>query len=250
MAMNESPRVSHLSQIETHWTTLFQAHESPSGTTAAAQAALMLRYSGAVNRYLLKATGDPHIADDLAQDFAVRFLRGDFRRAEPCRGRFRDYVKMAASNLVRDHFRRCRTRPRMLEDDPALATAAHEPSEIDRTFIESWREAVMARAWDALAGREERTGTPFYTVLRFRADHPDLPSRRMAERLSDRLRRPVSAVWVRQMIFRAREQFVDRIIAEVACTLDAPTAEQLEQELIAIDLLSFCRSGLDRFPVS
>src|SRR3712207_7176976 len=44
-------------------------------------------------------------AEELLQEFAVRFLRGDFRRADPQRGRFRDYVKTALIHLVIDHQR-------------------------------------------------------------------------------------------------------------------------------------------------
>ena len=43
------------------------------------------QHCGAAYRYLLGAVHDPDAADDLCQDFAVRFLRGDFRRADPGR---------------------------------------------------------------------------------------------------------------------------------------------------------------------
>src|SRR5262249_8409202 len=71
----------HLSQIETHWSAVFLAHRGPRDAAAEAQRALMERYGGAVHRYLLASLRDPEAADDLAQEFALRFLRGDFRRA-------------------------------------------------------------------------------------------------------------------------------------------------------------------------
>ncbi|MFO0888229.1 MAG: sigma factor [Isosphaeraceae bacterium] len=239
---------SHLSQIETCWTELFQAHQGAPDDAAAAQAALMLCYSGAVLRYLVKATGDPHLADDLAQDFAVRFLRGDFRNADPSKGRFRDFVKRAVLNLMVDHHRRRRVRPRPLEENDPEPTAP-EPNlaEMDRPFLESWREQVQAHAWDALAAYEQRTERPYHTVLRFRADHPEMRSPQMAERLSEILTKGVNANWVRQILFQAREVYVDLVIAEVARTLKAPTREGVEQELIALDLLEYCRSGLERY---
>jgi RNA polymerase sigma-70 factor (ECF subfamily) len=246
MATTELP--SHLSQIETRWTELFQAHLGPPDAAAPAQAALMLRYAGAVLRYLVKATGDPHLAEDLAQDFAVRFLRGDFRHADPSKGRFRNFVKRAVLNLMVDHHRRRRSRPHPLEEGvPEPAVPGADPAAIDRTFLDSWREQVMAHAWDALAEQERRAGQFYHTVLRFRADHPDLHSPRMAEILSERLGRPVTAVWVRQVLFQARERFVDLVIAEVARTLKVPSREGIEQELIALDLLEYCRSGLERY---
>ncbi len=72
----------------------------------------MLRYGGAVQRYLLASVRDPDAASDLAQEFALRFLRGDFHRADPGRGRFRDFVKRAIYHLMIDHFReRKKSRP-------------------------------------------------------------------------------------------------------------------------------------------
>jgi RNA polymerase sigma-70 factor (ECF subfamily) len=246
--MDTSVLASHLSQIETRWTEMFEVHLARPDAAAAAQTALMLRYAGAVLRYLVKATGDPHLAEDLAQDFAVRFLRGDFRNADPSKGRFRDFVKHAVLNLIVDYHRRRRVRPRPLEpgaSEPAVP--GPDLAATDRPFLDSWREEIMAHAWDALAQYEVQTGRPYHTVLCFRADHPDLHSPRMAELLAGRLGRPVTAVWVRQMLFRARELFVDLVIAEVAHTVERPIRERVEQELIDLDLLEYCRSGLNRY---
>jgi RNA polymerase sigma-70 factor (ECF subfamily) len=239
---------SHLSQIETRWTELLQAHQGPPDAAAAAQSALMLRYCGAIHRYLLKVAGNMLTADDLAQEFAVRFLRGDFRNADPAKGRFRDFVKRALRNLVIDHHRRQNIRPRMLEEgDPEPAALDEDRVEFDRPFLESWREQVMAHAWEALAREESRTGRPYHTVLRFRADHADLRSPQLAEHLPRILEKPVNASWVRQTLFRGREMYVDLLLAEVARTIPGATREQLEQELIDLDLHEYCRTGLERF---
>jgi DNA-directed RNA polymerase specialized sigma24 family protein len=49
------------------------------------------------------AVRNPDTAGDLAQEFALRFLRGAFRHADPGRGRFRDYMKTALIHLVNDY---------------------------------------------------------------------------------------------------------------------------------------------------
>src|SRR4051812_10699254 len=82
-----------LSQLSTCWTLVAQAHAGDAGVEAAAQAALLQRYQSAVYRYLLGAVRDPDTADELFQEFALRFVRGDFRHADATRGRFRNYVK-------------------------------------------------------------------------------------------------------------------------------------------------------------
>jgi hypothetical protein len=62
------------------------------------------------------------------------------------------------------------------------------------------------------------------------------------------LGRAVNANWVRQTLRRARERFIDVLVAEVARSLESPTFEQLEQELIALGLGDDCRTGLERYP--
>ena len=85
----ESPD-ERLSRISTMWSLVFQAHAGKVDAAASAQNVLMQRYGGAIHRYLLGALRDADAAADLAQEFALRFVRGDFRRANPERGRFRD----------------------------------------------------------------------------------------------------------------------------------------------------------------
>ena len=146
-------------------------------------------------------------------------------------------------NLVVDHHRRKRTRPQYLPTtSPSPITPASDPSELDRKFIDCWREELLERAWSELERLQDRTGRPFYTVLRLRADHPDLRSPEMADRLSERLGRPVNAGWVRQTLLRAREKYVSLILEEVERSLGHPTPEQLDEELMDLGLWDYCRA--------
>ena len=99
---------SRLSQISTQLSLLFRAHEGPGQEASAAQMELLQRYCGAIYRYLRSAVPQPEIAEDLCQEFALRFVRGDFRRADPDRGRFRDFVKTSLFNLITDYRRQQR----------------------------------------------------------------------------------------------------------------------------------------------
>jgi RNA polymerase sigma-70 factor (ECF subfamily) len=238
---------SHLSRIETHWTQVFRAHRGEGSVVAKERAALMERYGGAVRRYLLGSLRDPEAADDLAQEFAVRFLRGDFRNADPGRGRFRDYVKRAVYNLMTDHRRARKARPRSLDGEvPDPATPAPSLADHDSQFLESWRGELMAKAWAALDQVQSRTGQPFADVLRMRVQQPDLRSPQLAEQLSARLGRPVNAGWVRQNLHRARDLLVESLVREVEQSLEDPSAERLEEELDELGLLDRCRPVLKR----
>jgi RNA polymerase sigma-70 factor (ECF subfamily) len=239
--MREGKSPQALNNISTLWTVVGQANHGSGEEVGAAQSELLQRYSRAIHRYLLGALHDPEAADELGQEFALRFLRGDFAKADPERGRFRDYVKGVLSKLIADHFRRrgkVRTMPQHAPE-PAGADPAH-----DRDFIVNWRDELMKHAWDALAQAQEKTGKPFYTVLHFRSTHPHMHSQQMAEQLSLRLGTQVTAVWVRQTLHRARDRFIDLLVHLVLETMSQPTYDDLVEELGELGLLKYCEPVL------
>jgi DNA-directed RNA polymerase specialized sigma24 family protein len=109
-----------LSELSTQWTMLFQAHHGTPEQVSDALRLMMLRYSGAVHRYLLKTVGDPDEAQELDQEFALRFLKGSFLKYDPNVGRFRDYVKGAVRNLMIDYHRR-KGKTRRLDTEMEMA---------------------------------------------------------------------------------------------------------------------------------
>lgn len=238
---------TRLSRIGTHWSLLAEAQGDPGEAGRAAQRQLLERYGGAVRRYLLGMLRDPDAAEELFQEFAFRFLHGDLRGANRERGRFRDFLKGVLYHLVADHQKSQRRRPRPLPPDhPAPAGEPAQLSEHDPVFLASWRDDLLARCWEALAEFERKTGKPYFVVLRFRADHPEVRSPEMAEKLSATLGKPLTAVGVRTVLHRAREKFADLLVDEIAQGLEAPTSERLEEELTELGLLDQCRAALER----
>jgi RNA polymerase sigma-70 factor (ECF subfamily) len=238
-----------LNRISTLWTVVCQAHGGAGAEVSAAQQALIQRYGQAIYRYLLGALRDPDAADELSAQFALRFIRGDLRGANPERGRFRDFVKGVLSHLIADHHNeRRRQRAQSLDAGaPEPATLEEPGDDSDRRFLESWRAELLDRTWEALGRIQLQTGQLFYTVLRFRADHPEMRSAQMAKQLGAQLGKPFTAAAFRQTLHRARERFVDLLFDEVLQALEEPTAEALEQELIDLNLLEYCQEALERF---
>jgi RNA polymerase sigma-70 factor (ECF subfamily) len=232
----------HLSQIATLWSVVGRANDPEAEAAAAARQQLLRRYGGAVKRYLLGALRDADTADELTQEFAVRFLSGRCGGADPERGRFRNFVKGVLGHLIADHYRKQQARPRHVPLDEAdVAGAGVDPSAPDPLFVESWRQELLARAWKALAELEAETAQPFHTVMRLRVDQPELRSAQMAEQLAARLGKPVSAAGLRQTLHRARDRFADLLLDEVAQTLGETDADELQQELVELNLLTYCR---------
>jgi RNA polymerase sigma-70 factor (ECF subfamily) len=238
-----------LSRIVTLWTQMFRVSkpdEKPEGPARD----LVLRYYGAVYRYLLGIVRNEDLAMDLTQEFAGRFLRGDFKKANPERGRFRDFLKVSLRNLVMDHYRKEKVArekgPQPLADESAVPDSPADQRANDEAFVASFREEVLARTWDALAEVERSSGKPYHTVLRFKIQHPEMGGAEIAENLSQQLGKPLNDQAMRQTLHRARSQFADLLLDEVSRTLGTPRPDELTQELVELRLLDYCKSALER----
>jgi RNA polymerase sigma-70 factor (ECF subfamily) len=235
-----------LADISTWWSLVARAHQPVGAQSSQSRHLLVDRYSGAVRRYLLGSVPDAEAREDLFQEFCLRLLRGDFRNADPGRGRFRDLLKTALINLVRDHHRVRLNRPQGLPDDLPDRSEAFAVPLSDEQFLEDWRQEILRNAWLELANVEKQTGLPYHTVLRLRADFPLLSTAELADRLQPRLGRVLSADALRQLLHRTRDRFADLLLREVACSLGAEASGGLEDELIHLGLFDYCRAALAR----
>lgn len=246
----------HLSRIQTQWSIVRRAHGDHTAVghpaaegRVAAQQALLDRYGGAVRRYALAALRNEDAADEVFQDFALKFVRGDFDQVDPEKGRFRAFVKTVVYRLIVDHQRRQKKR----RQEGLLHSNVPEPEVIDaecdgddELFQASWRDELLARSWQRLAELETEEGKPYHTVLRYRVDHPELRSPELAEGLSRELGKPINAGAVRVLLHRAREAFADLMLAEVTDSLADDSLDEAEQELIELGLLEYCRPALEK----
>jgi RNA polymerase sigma-70 factor (ECF subfamily) len=190
-----------------------------------------------VYRYLLAATRDAHAAEDLSQEFALRFIRGDFNHADPGRGRFRDLVKTVLYHLVVDHSRGRRFLP--LSGDGDQVPAAPAVEETDEEFLRLWRAELFDRAWEELRKLEATTGRPVYSVLRWRVNNPKRSAADGASELERHLPGPVTPDGFRQWLHRARIEFARLLREEVAFSVGARSPEDIEAELGDLGLLSY-----------
>jgi RNA polymerase sigma-70 factor (ECF subfamily) len=238
----------HLSRIQTAWSLVRRAHGDHTNIVEAQQT-LLDRYGGAVRRYALAALRDEDAADEVFQEFAFKFVRGDFGNVDPERGRFRAFVKTVVYRLIVDYQRRQKKRR---QESPMHSNIAEpEVSEgdapvDDAAFRKSWRDELISRCWHGLEEEEQRSGKPHFTVLRYRVDHPDLHSPELAAGLSTRLGKTINAGAVRVLLHRARDSFAELLLAEVLDSLANDSLDEAEEELIELDLLEYCRPALDR----
>jgi RNA polymerase sigma-70 factor (ECF subfamily) len=229
---------SRLEAISTRWSLLRRAHDGLAATMAGeARQALVLRYIQAIERYVGALLQHSDEAADVAQDVVVRLLAGNFANVDPQRGRFRDFLKTAIRNTVRNQWNQQKRRRKV---DFDVAQLPDEDEADEKTWESQWRTVVLDLAWRALEQyQQSHSGSVAYTVMRLRVDHPDDTSEQLAVRLSQATGRPVRPETLRQRLHRARDQFTDLLIAEVAKGLADPTPDKIEDELVALGLTEY-----------
>jgi RNA polymerase sigma factor (sigma-70 family) len=236
-----------LDRIATRWSLVRRAHDGTHTTIGDARRELVMRYSTAIRRYVRAIMRDEAEADEVAQDAVVRMLEGNFGGADPDRGRFRDLLKTAVRNMVRNRWRREGLRRGVDLDVQHVETSETDsPGEADDAeWLSSWRRATLDLAWSALEDYERNNpGSIDYTLLRLRSERPDDTSDELARRLSQRTGSEIRADALRQKLRRARRRFADFLLAEVADGLDQADGDAVEEELIALGLLEHVRDIL------
>ena len=233
-----------LDNIETRWSLVRQAHISGAGASAAqANAVLVMRYASAIRRYVGGILQKHDDTEDIAQDVMVRLLKGDFANADPNRGRFRDLLKAAVRNMIRNHWAKQNRRQSSHVDFDRLAD--DRENESDAAWTTAWQTNVLDHAWSALKEVERaKPNNPAHTLLKWRAEFPDESSEQLAERLSAKLGSLVNPASARQMLRRARLRFAEFVVNEITLGLDDATPARIKEELAALGLLEYVRDFL------
>jgi len=238
---------SRLSKIDTSWNLVRRSQTSEHDGAEEAQRKLLELYGSAIKRYLVASLQDVEAAEDLFQEFALKFVQGKLRNADPAKGRFRNYVKAILYRMIADHYR---SRPGKIElqlsdDHVASRNLAFDTFDEDQRFLSSWREELLARTWRALEEFESVSGISHFSALRLRASNPTLSSTALAEKLSEQLGKTVTSGAARVMVHRARDKFAGMLIEVIAESLDEPSRTNIEAELIDVRLIDYCREALD-----
>ncbi len=240
--------LERLSQIETLWSVVHQAHQTDEDVARDAQRKLLKQYGNAIQRYLTAKIRDPAVVDDIYQDFAIKFVRGDFHKASPEIGRFRTFIRTVLFRQIADYHRK-----RNRRGDIQLDVEVFEPSEAqdevahDEQFAQVWRDEMLKKAWDALYDLEIESGKAWYTVLQTRVNHPQMRSAELARTMSEKLDKTISSANVRVLLHRAREKFSVLLIETISNSLESNSADQIEEELADLQLLEYCQAALSQF---
>lgn len=240
MATSASGSGGRLDAILTRWSQIRKIHATDRDAQAG-RSALVLRYAKAIRAYVGELLKNQPDADKLAQQAVSRMLKGDFAGADPSRGQFRDLLKTAARNMVRDfsvnqHHRQ-----------PADFTAGiggNGKSSGD-AWLDLWTKAVLDHAWASLKDTEKANPKkPAYTLLKLRMDFPDSTPEELAFKFYQKFGISLRADMLRQTLHRARLMFAESLIDEIRVGLDDPSPPRVQEELAALGMLDEVREFL------
>lgn len=232
---SDPPRYD-LNRIVTPWTQLELAAGGPVPSqvpeVVAAQQAILTRYGIAIHRYLVAITKDENLARDLGQEFALRFLQGQFKAADRERGRFRHYLKRVISNLVVDVYRRADRERRAMDNVAQQRLTRLEATRPDLASLNAiWRSHLLALAWRELEKESRDNRPPYFQVLKLRVEFPDDNSQDLATRLNELVSGQYSSSATRQLLSRARQRFRELLWSEISKSTGSHEREQIEQEI-------------------
>jgi DNA-directed RNA polymerase specialized sigma24 family protein len=202
-------------------------------------AKFVLVYAPAIEGYLRALVRDPDQVEEIRQDFLLRVLQKGFLSSENLKGRFRNYLKAAVRNAAISHLRR---KTHGQADPEALAQVPDEPEEspLEQEWLDQWRRCMLDRVWQALEMHERQNDDNHaYTVLKIYVDHHEQEdSERMAERAAACLKKPLRAEAFRKQLSRARRLFAKLLVQEVVQTIETPTPDCIEEELVEVGLFA------------
>lgn len=239
---------ARLSRIETHWSVIRRANVSDREIASSAKHDLIGRYGGAIRNYLGGALKNDDIANELYQDFVLKFLAGELKNISPDKGRFRSFVKTVLFRMVAYHFRKLSTDKVKNVIPLADFEAVAPPNEEDNNdFLIAWRSEILKRTWEELAALEMEGGPNYYSVLTSKVENPLAESEELAEIISSITGKQITQGNARVLVHRSRDKFANLMLQSISESLENPTRDAVESELIDLGLIEFCRGAIDGY---
>ena len=192
--------------------------------------------------YVRRAGHSPEDAADLTQTFFAKLLeKRVLASADPMRGRLRTFLLTAMQHFLRDDWRKQRRLkrgggavPLSLDEPLAESLYASEPADPltpEALYHRCWALTLLDRTVADLEADYLRQGKAalFEALKPALTDESDAPG---AAEIGLQLGMEPGAV--RMAISRLRRRYRDRLLAEVATSLDAHTEAEVDEEIAAL----------------
>jgi RNA polymerase sigma factor (sigma-70 family) len=225
----------------TRWSEVWRAGHGDEPQKQAAMQRICQDYWPPVYAYIRRQGRTEEDAEDLTQEFFCRIIRRNwFAKADPSRGRLRNYLFTSLVNFLRDAWRSERTEKRgsgqaVLSLSGAEGWYHHEPMDLlspDLLFQRRWAMHLVEKAMAAVEQEYVSRGQgPVFLALQARLLDPGSGNEQLVT-LADQLSMTPGAV--RAALFRLRGRFREVLFQEVGRTIGSQNPEEIQAEMTAL----------------
>jgi RNA polymerase sigma factor (sigma-70 family) len=218
----------------TQWTLVFSAGSAADPQNRDALAALCSSYWYPIYAYIRRRGSSAQDAQDLTQEFFTRVVEKRYMdRADPRKGRFRQFLLMCVNHFLADEWDRSQAQKRggPLGPEPAWCEKLYEQEPADtetpeRIFERRWALTLIERALEGVRDEFAADGrsADFEKLRVFLAGPGEGAS--YAETAAAM---GVKQEALRMAVHRLRRRYRDRLRSEIARTVAAP--EEVEPEI-------------------
>lgn len=226
----------------TRWSLVSAVRSGDAGSSRQAMETLCRCYWYPLYAYVRRAGQTPEDAADLTQGFFVHLIEKELLiRADPQRGRLRNFLLTAVQRFVRDDWRAQNRQKRgsglefiSIDEAAAEGLYAREPSHVEtpeKLYHRRWALTLLERVLLALRDDyvQQRKGDVFDALKSSLTEDPDA-----ASSASTGATLGMTAGAVRVAVTRLRARYRERLLAEVAASMDAQTEAEVDEEINAL----------------
>lgn len=212
--------------VTTRWTMLRCAASDGEGASSAMET-WCRNYWPPVHAHILRRVRDPHLAEDLTQEFFLRWVRHEWlKRPQPELGKFRSFLLTVLKRFLRDEMQKAMAEKRnggmkLIPLDELINGEPAGPADAE-TFDRDWARFILGRAFAAL--REESDPERFDLLRPFLEREADAGE---YGRLAPHFGGNANAVGA--AVHRLRLRLRQRLREEVLQTVDE--ADEVDEEL-------------------
>ena len=225
----------------TRWSMVWRAGHGDEMSKLEAMQIICQDYWPPVYAYIRRGGKSEQDAEDLTQDFFYRIIRRDwFAKADPARGRLRNYLFTSLVNFLRDAHRSEQAEKRgngqalirLIDAEGRYHWEAVDQMSPDRLFQRRWAMHLVEKAVEATgaeyAGRGQQA---VFEALQARLMDPDGGEERLGTVASQL---GMTAGAVRAALFRLRQRFRELLFLEVGHTIGSMDREEIRNEMVSL----------------
>lgn len=206
----------------------------------------VLRYEKAIKAFLGKKLGNLDKVEQVYAFFIQKCMEGKLSNYDPAKASFRKYLKTVLRNSCYEYARQNAAEDNWVQMETGISPTDNAIDQLaDQAFNQKLIETIFRRALDSI---ENVDHLYFITIkLITEATYRDIKppsSSELASILSANGGRPISEENARKIKSRAKKVFAKRIILEVGELIGTDNLDELENALIDIGILQYCKKAL------